>query len=273
MKFLSTESALSTQHSALSTSSVGDDMKQQICLLILLVCLPAQHKAAVKFTLEGHTGYIHELSFSPDGKLLLTVDNKFARLWDAETGALKFTLVHEEAKLMESETFWAGVFNKKRDSYESDVWAGFYGGGTVVVTWGSDGYLKRWDPATGRFLSTFALTTEVDDQWRRRISMINLRDLTTPDRRLTIRQVEARGYEMVDIATGEVKIRRGSDGYPSSLSPDGTMILTSRKIVKGVFKLDQYEHLLWDLAIGKYSPPLIRFPMLTTITGVRTGIA
>ena len=63
-------------------------MRQLISLVILLVCLPVQHKAAVKFTLEGHTSHIQELSFSPDGKLLLTADHKFARLWDVSTGKL-----------------------------------------------------------------------------------------------------------------------------------------------------------------------------------------
>ena len=47
---------------------------------------------ACRSTLEGHSGYIRAVAFSPDSQLVASSDNNTVRLWEVATGSCRSTL-------------------------------------------------------------------------------------------------------------------------------------------------------------------------------------
>ena len=75
-------------------------------------------------------------AFSPDNRVLITVDKKTVKLWDAVTGKLKFTLTGHDG-LITSAAF-------SRDS-------------SKLATGSEDGTVKLWDVATGQPSATLVV--------------------------------------------------------------------------------------------------------------------
>ncbi len=65
--------------------------------------------------------------FAPDGKRVLTTDDKGARMWDASSSQLLFTMSH-------GDTVYAAVFSPD---------------GSRIITAGADGTVRIWNAATG----------------------------------------------------------------------------------------------------------------------------
>lgn len=170
-------------------------------------------------TLKGHTGSVHAVSFSPDGRLLLTgSSDDTLKLWNPETGA--------EIRTLKGHTSLVGE-------------AAFSPDGKLIVSGSLDRTIRIWDVQTG---------AQVNSPQGRSSLVVLVR--FSPDGRQIVSGTWDQGYGgtgntvRVWSAGEEAKVRTltGHTNAVSSLaySPDGKILLSaSENITK-----------LWDAQTG-----------------------
>lgn len=149
--------------------------------------------------LEGHTGDINSVTFSPDGRFVVTASaDGTARVWDAATGA---------------------TLGELRGHTKSVNSASFSPDGKFIVTASDDATVRLWDA------NSFALVREIGSAYPRAVSSAEY----SPDGRFIV-AASGESAWVCDPARGEV-IRKleGHTGQvnSASFSPDSHLIVTA----------------------------------------------
>jgi len=193
-------------------------------------CARSEGMHAIDTLLLSHENSLSHVEFSRDGKHLVTAsEDSTARVWDAVTGKLLFTLKHQggvrQAKFSgdgtrvvtasrdKSAKVWDVVSGKMLLSLEhqDQVWhAEFSPDGTRVVTASLDKTAKMWDAVAGKLL--FSLENQ-QGMWHAEFSPDGTRVATDNG--------------LWDAITGSLQFSLPYTAYAASFCPDGTRIITS----------------------------------------------
>jgi WD40 repeat protein len=177
------------------------DRSPSVAFMLARAAQPLQSEV---MRLNSPVGRMWSARFSPDGQSIITTDNQAARLWDAQTGRMLFTLPHTDV-----------VYD-----------AAFMPGGARLVTAGDDGFVKIWDLSTGTLM--MSLTHNRPDDLRMRYWSVEV----SPDGQL-IAAIASSGsrVDVWDAATGAAmaELSSGCAKYGTSLafSSDGQWLATS----------------------------------------------
>jgi WD40 repeat protein/serine/threonine protein kinase len=118
-----------------------DDHSPGVVFMLARALQPRMSEIA-RFT--SSSGHMWSATFAPDGKRVLTTDDKTARMWDAESGQLLFVMSH-------GDTVYQGMFSLD---------------GSKIITAGGDGTVRIWNAAIGAPIRELKYQGSAATKWR-----------------------------------------------------------------------------------------------------------
>ena len=255
------------------------------CLIYLVFILPVSFSALAQrpeLVLQtGHTGWIHTVAFSPNGRLLASgSSDQTIKLWDAGTGAELRTLKGHTYSVLslafnrDGRTLASGSGDntvKLWDTYTGEIRftlkghgnqvnsVAFSPNGRILASGGSDGLIKFWNVSTGQELRTLINNRPsqvTPEESNPRSDLLNehlpSRDIPagvnaiafSPDGKLLVSGGDERMIRLWDVETGALLQTMKDHSYEVhtvTFSADG------QTVVSGSFK----ELTLWDAKTGQ----------------------
>jgi WD40 repeat protein/serine/threonine protein kinase len=187
-----------------------------------------EHSPGVKFMLAralqprmselarfaSSSGRMWSAMFALDGKRVLTTDDMTARMWDAASGQLLFTMKH-------GGTVYGAVFSQD---------------GSTVVTAGGDGTVRIWNATTGAPIRELRYQGPGVTKWRYYAVAMSLRFVAAID-------VTGRVVHVWDAETGKQIAALDNDGAETqllALSADGHWLASSGRDEVRVFDTSRW---------------------------------
>ncbi|HEX8113840.1 MAG TPA: protein kinase, partial [Kofleriaceae bacterium] len=161
------------------------------------------------------SGRMWSAVFAPDGKRVLTSDDKSARMWDARSGQLLFTMNH-------GDTVYQAVFSPD---------------GSRIITAGGDGTVRIWNAASGAPIRELRYRGDVSKRWGYYAVAMSSHFVAAID-------VTGRTVHVWDVETGAQIAELGNDAPGIALvafSADGHWIATAGRDEVRVFDTSTWQ--------------------------------